>query len=530
VTAPADALVIGAGPNGLVAANVLADAGWRVTVLEARPEPGGAVRSDRGVHPDYVHDLASAFYPLAAASPVLRSLRLERHGLVWRHAPAVVAHPLADGRCAVLHRDADRTAAGLDALAPGDGEAYLRLLALWDRLAPDLLPALLTPFPPVRAAVGLARRLHAVGGLRALRTLVLPVRRLGEEEFTGPAAPLLLTGCALHSDLTPESTGSGLFGWLLVMLGQRVGWPVPAGGAGALTAALVRRLTARGGTLHTGVPVTRVVVRDGRCRGVVTAGGEHLPARRAVLADVPAPALYGDLVGYAHLPARLREDLRRFQWDSATLKVDWALTRPVPWTAPGARGAGTVHLADDTDHFTRAAAALTTGRAPARPLVVFGQMTTADPGRSPAGTESAWAYTHLPRAREGAPGWSAARRERWADRVEEAVERHAPGFRDTIAARRVLAPPDLEEMDPSVSQGSLNGGTAAIHQQLVFRPVPGWARAGTPVAGLYLASASAHPGGGVHGAPGANAARAALAAHRLPAWAAAARRLGRSGP
>ncbi|MDT0442489.1 NAD(P)/FAD-dependent oxidoreductase [Streptomyces sp. DSM 41886] len=501
-----DAVVIGAGPNGLVAANMLADAGWHVLVLEATAAPGGAVRSDRGVHPDHVNDLFSSFYPLAVASPALRRLGLERWGLTWRHAPAVLAHPLPDGRCAVLHHDPEHTAAALEAFAPGDGDAWLRLVARWDRLAPDLLDALLGPFPPLRRGAAVLRRLlPAADGLRLLRMLTLPARRLGDEEFAGPGGPLLLTGSALHADLSPESAGSGAFGWLLTMLGQRYGWPVPAGGAGRLTDALVRRLADRGGEVRCNTPVDRVLVRDGRCLGVRTADGEPVPARRAVLADVPAPALYGGLVDWADLPRRLRADLRRFQWDHPTFKVDWALTRPVPWTAQAAAAAGTVHLADSRDHLTRYAADLACGTVPRHPCAVFGQMTTADPGRSPAGTESAWAYTHLPRGAAGA-----APPEALADRLEAAVERFAPGFRDTIAARRILPPAGLEALNPSLYRGALGGGTAAPHQQLVFRPVPGTGRPGTPVAGLYLASSSAHPGGGVHGACGANAARAAL--------------------
>ncbi|RKN05693.1 phytoene desaturase family protein [Streptomyces radicis] len=505
-----DAVVIGAGPNGLTAANVLADAGWRVLVLEAEDEPGGAVRSDRGVHPDYVHDLFSAFYPLAVASPALRALDLERWGVTWSHAPAVLAHPTPEGRCAVLHRDQERTAMSLEGFAPGDGEAYLRLLARWDRLDPGLLGALLGPFPPVRRLAALLPGLRAAGGLRLLRMLTLPARRLGEEEFAGDGAPLLLTGCGLHADFLPESAGSGLFGWLLVMLGQRHGWPVPVGGAAALTDALVRRLADRGGELRCSAPVSRIVVREGRCLGVTTADGEPIRAGRAVLADVPAPALYGGLVGWEHLPDRLRADVRRFQWDHPTLKVDWALTRPIPWASPQAGAAGTVHLADSVDHLTRYAADLVTGTPPERPCVVLGQMTTSDPSRSPEGTESAWAYTHLPRG-NAAP----APPEALADRLEAEVERYAPGFRDAIAARRIMAPGDLERHNRSLHGGAVNGGTAAVHQQLIFRPVPGTGRPATPVAGLYLASSSAHPGGGVHGACGANAARAALRA-RLP--------------
>ncbi|MDG9689956.1 NAD(P)/FAD-dependent oxidoreductase [Streptomyces sp. DH17] len=517
-----DAVVIGSGPNGLVAANLLADAGWSVEVLEEQPEPGGAVRHDSEVAPGFVNDLFSSFYPLAAASPVLAGLRLHDHGLRWGHAPHVLAHPLTDGTCAVLDRDAGTTAASLDAFAPGDGAAWERLHGVWDRYRADILDALFTPFPPVRAGARLALRLRAGGGLRLARTLVLPVRRLGEEEFRGEGGKLLLAGNALHADLAPEAAGSGGFGWLMSMLGQTYGFPVPVGGAGALTAALVHRLRARGGTVRCGQRVERVVVRDRRAVGVRTAGGETVAARRAVLADVSVPALYGDLVAPEDLPDQVLADLRRFQWDFATFKVDWALDGPVPWRCQDAARAGTVHLADGLDELTRFAAQIAMRQVPDRPFSLFGQMTTTDPSRSPSGTESAWAYTHVPHdirsdaGDEGITGnWDVRDRELMADRVERQVERFAPGFRALIRARRILAPPTLQAMDANLEGGAINGGTTAMHQQLVFRPVPGTGRPETPVAGLFLASAGAHPGGGVHGAPGANAARAALRRHRF---------------
>ncbi|MFE1459982.1 phytoene desaturase family protein [Streptomyces nigra] len=527
-----DAVVIGAGPNGLVAANVLADAGWQVEVLEEQPEPGGAVRHDRGVDPDFVSDVFSSFYPLAAASPILAGLRLEGHGLRWSHAPSVVAHPLTDGRCALLDRDVEVTAASLEAFAPGDGDAWRRLHDIWEKLRPDLLGTLFTPFPPVRAGARLALRLRAAGGLRMARSLVLPVRRLGEEEFHGEGGRVLLAGNALHADLAPESAGSGGFGWLMTMLGQTYGFPVPAGGSGALTDALVRRLRSLGGEVRCGQRVERVVVRGGRAVGVRTAAGDTVAARRAVLADLSVPALYGDLVEPEHLPAQLLDDLRRFQWDFATFKVDWALDGPVPWQAEQAARAGTVHLADGVDELTRFAAQLATREVPDRPFLLFGQMTTSDPSRSPQGTESAWAYTHVPHeiradaADEGVTGsWNAKEQELMADRMERQVERFAPGFRRRIRARRVLAPPTLEAMDANLVGGAINGGTTAMHQQLFFRPVPGTGRPETPIPGLFLASSGAHPGGGVHGAPGANAARAALHRHRPPGLARAQRLL-----
>ncbi|MBZ6293390.1 phytoene desaturase family protein [Streptomyces olivaceus] len=517
-----DAVVIGAGPNGLVAANLLADAGWSVTVLEEQPEPGGAVRHDSEVAPGFVNDLFSSFYPLAAASPVLRGLELEDHGLRWSHAPHVLAHPLSDGTCAVLDRDVAATAASLETFAPGDGAAWERLHGVWDRYRADIVDALFTPFPPVRAGARLALRLRGGGGLRLARTLVLPVRRMGEEEFRGEGGRLLLAGNALHADLAPEAAGSGGFGWLMSMLGQTYGFPVPVGGAGALTEALVRRLRARGGVVSCGRRVERVLVRARRAAGVRTADGETVTARRAVLADVSVPALYGGLVAPADLPDQVLTDVRRFQWDFATFKVDWALDGPVPWRCEPAAGAGTVHLADGLDELTRFAAQIAMRQVPDRPFSLFGQMTTSDPSRSPRGTESAWAYTHVPhhiRADAGEEGitgsWDSRERELMADRVERHVERFAPGFRALVRARRVLAPPTLQAMDANLEGGAINGGTTAMHQQLVFRPVPGTGRPETPVAGLFLASSGAHPGGGVHGAPGANAARAALRRDRF---------------
>ena len=501
-----DAVVVGAGPNGLVAANALADAGWDVVLVEAQDEVGGAVRSAESVAPGFVTDLFSAFYPLAAASPVMRDLHLEHHGLAWRHAPDVMAHAFPDGRCGVLRRSPTDTAAGLDAHHSGDGEAWLRMVSAWDRVRDPLLDALFTPFPPVRSGLGLLRRSGVAGTLDLTRLALLSVRRLGHEEFGSEEARILLTGNAMHSDITPDSAGSALFGWLLVMLGQDVGFPVPEGGAGLLATALRRRAESLGVQVRCGVPVSEVAVSSGRASGVRLADGTAVRARHGVLADVAAPALYRDLVAPRHLPARLLDDVRRFDWDDSTLKVNWALDGPIPWTAAGARRAGTVHLGVDDDGLVDVAADLSVGRMPRHPFLLLGQMTTADPTRSPVGTESVWAYTHLPRR------WAddAGAITRQVELMEQAVERVAPGFGSLQRARQVQSPGDLEAGDASLSRGALNAGTAALHQQLVLRPTRGLGRPETPVPGLFLAGASAHPGGGVHGACGWNAAVAAL--------------------
>ncbi|WP_129336431.1 phytoene desaturase family protein [Cellulomonas endophytica] len=501
-----DAVVIGAGPNGLVGANALVDAGWDVLVLEAQPDVGGAVRTAEVTAPGFRNDLFSAFYPLAAASPLVRGLHLEDHGLTWVRAPDVLAHALDDGRTAVLRDRPEDTAAGLEAWGAGDGDAWLAMAAHWRRLRDPLLDALFTPVPPVRALARVLRRTGATGALDLARLATLPVRRLADENFRGEGGGLLLAGNAMHADIPPDAAGSGLFGWLLAMLGQDVGFPVPQGGAGELAQALARRVAAGTGEVRTGERVTSVEVRDGRAVAVRTAGGERVAVRRAVLADVTAPALYGGLVDARHLPERLLRDVARFQWDHPTFKMNWALDRPIPWRSPDARGAGTVHLGVDLDGFVDVAADLSTGRVPEHPFLLVGQMTTADPTRSPAGTESVWAYTHLPHGMT----WDEATAADEERRVEEAIERTAPGFRDTVLARHRQTPDDLMAADANLHHGSINGGTANLHQQLVFRPTVGLGRPETPVRGLYLASASAHPGGGVHGAPGWNAARVAL--------------------
>lgn len=510
----ADVVVIGAGHNGLVAASLLADAGWDVIVLEAQATPGGAVKSAELVS-GYVSDLYSAFYPLSVASPALTELGLTDHGLRWTHAPAVVGHArsAADENAAVLYRDVNRTAAELDRHHTGDGQRWCDLFDQWQRIKEPLLATLFAPFPPLRGPARLLRTLGTADALDLAHLLLLPAGVMAEHLFGGEAARLLLLGNAMHADVPIDAPASGVMGYLLIMLGQDGGFPVPVGGAGQLTAALVRRAESAGARVFCNQAVDSIEVRGDRATAVRTAGGQRVACRRAVIADTSAHQLYRGLLPESALPARLRARMDRFVWDTPVLKLNYALDAPIPWRSRNLGEAGTVHLGADHDGLVRWMADLNTGNLPDHPFMLFGQMTTADATRSPAGTESAWAYTHLPRGMS-----DDASADRLAEHVDRVLEEHAPGFAAHVVGRTVQRPSDLEAGDANLHTGAVNGGTSQLFQQLIFRPVPGYGRAETPVGNVFLGSAAAPPGGGVHGVCGRNAARAALAADGIRGW------------
>lgn len=504
-----DAVVIGSGPNGLAAAITLAEAGRDVVVCEAADTPGGAVRTEELTKPGFRHDTFSAVHPAGAASPVFARWPLADHGLEWVHPGAAMAHPLPDGSAPALYRDLDATAVSLDEAAPGDGAAWRDFAGpLVDAFA-SLRRTLLQGWVPVRGPLGLLARLGLHGVLDFARTALLPAEVLADELFTAAGSKAWLLGSVHHADLGEDQAGSAISGLYLQLLGHAAGWPSPRGGAQSLTDALVGYLESLGGQVRVGARVEQVVCRRGRAAGVVTADGARLRADVVVAALTPAGLL--DVAGDA-LGPRYAARLRRYRYGLGTIKLDWALDRPIPWTAEPARRAGTVHVGGWPEEISAATGTVRGGSLPSHPFLLSGQQSLADPSRAPAGQHTAWGYTRVPR------GLDWRRHADWfVEAMEDQMERFAPGFRDAVVARHVLLPPELEARNANLPEGDVGGGTYSL-DQLVFRPVPAVSPYRTTVAGLYLGSAACFPGGAVHGVPGRAAARVALAESRLRAW------------
>jgi phytoene dehydrogenase-like protein len=494
-----DAVVVGAGPNGLVGAIELARHGWEVLVLEAKHRPGGALYSEELTLPGYLHDVGAAFFPFAQHSPAFRSVNLSRAGLEWRHARWESCHPAPDGSCVSIARDPEQTAASFGV----DGPAW-RKLARWQQaMGERLAPALLAPLPGLGPAWRLGL-LHLIRlGLAGLSSPARYARRW----FHSEAARRVIPGLALHVDLGPEDFSGAALGLVLALLAAGSGFRVPVGGARAITRALLQRLEEAGGRIQLSTHVDHLVVRRQRVVAVRTGQGEEIAVRRAVLADVGAPALLLKMVPATSVGWWLRRSMRRFRYGWGTFKMDWALSGAVPWSAAQAREAAVVHAGDsvaDLINFTRQVRA---GQLPDNPYLVIGQQSLVDASRAPPDGHTLWAYSHVPSTVAG--GWQ-QHKEAFADRIDRRIEGLAPGFRHLIRARAIHAPDDLEAMDENLVGGDLGGGSAAFSQQLFFRPAFPYFRHRTPIRGLYLASASAHPGAGVHGACGFNAARMAL--------------------
>jgi phytoene dehydrogenase-like protein len=513
-----DAIVCGGGSNGLAAAIRLAEAGWSVCLLEANDDFGGAARTLESTLPGFKHDFGAAFFPLVAPSPSIVGRDLAPYGVRFVHAKLPAAHPFPGNQAIALGRSAAETAASIDKVHLGDGSVWFGLDETFGEVMKPFLRAQMQryPFEELAKVVG---RLRLAGGLEFARMVVSGVSTIASR-FESEQARAFLTGPAMHADLQPEMPGTGIYALLLSMLGQRFGMPVVAGGTGMITAALVAKAREDGVELVTGSRVERIVVSGGRAVAV-EAGGVQLSARRAVLCALDVGALIR-LAGPESFPPRALAQVRHYRPGLGTFKVDWALDGQVPWAAEECRRAAVVHVGNSVTDMSRSAWEASHGLLPSTPTLVLGQQSLADPSRAPAGKHTLWGYAHVPAAPTGDAarprakvGWDRSA-EPFLDRVEAAIEAHAPGFRERVLARRAWTPTDLETADSSLAGGDIQAGSFAVDQQILFRPGPSWWRWGTPVKGLYLAGASVPPGAGVHGACGDLAARQALADYDRP--------------
>lgn len=465
-----DAIIIGAGPNGLAAAITIARAGRSVLVREAATTVGGGTRSAELTLPGFTHDVCSAVHPLGLGSPFFRSLPLEEHGLDWVHPSAPVAHPLDGGEAVVMERSVSATAEGLGI----DEAAYRRLMEPlvhdWQRLEGSLLgPIMHLPRHPF----ALARfGLHAI----------LPARSLAERLFEGKRARALFGGLAAHSMLAMEQPPSAAFGLVLGLTAHVIGWPVARGGSQAIADALASYLRSLGGEIETNAPVETV---------------EELPSARALLFDLTPRQLLR--IAGDRFPQGYRRALGRFRYGPGVFKLDWALEGPIPWKASECARAGTVHLGGTLIEIAASERAVWREDHAERPYVLLAQQSLFDLSRAPEGKHTAWAYCHVP----------AGSTFDMTARIEGQIERFAPGFRDLVLARHAISPTTLESYNPNYVGGDINGGVQDLGQ-LFFRPVPRLVPYSTPAEGIYICSSSTPPGGGVHGMCGYLAAQVAL--------------------
>ncbi len=438
-------------------------------VLEAADTAGGGLRSASLTRPGFVHDVCAAIHPLALASPAFAEARLVEHGLQWVQPDAPLAHPLGDGRAALLERSVAATAAGLGP----DADAYRRLLEPLVAHGRGLVDGLLAPLGVPKAPVTLAR--FGISGIRS-------VRSLARHAFSGEPARALLAGTGAHAVLPLESAGTAGYALLLAVLGHLVGWPLARGGSQRVADALVASVVAAGGEVRTGHEVTALA---------------QVPTNRVVLFDL-APRQLLRIAG-DRLPSRYARTLRRFRHGPGVYKVDWALDGPIPWRAPGVHRSATVHVGGTLDEVSASEAAIGRGQHPDRPFVILVQPSAFDPSRAPAGMRTAWAYCHVPNGSDVD----------MSDAIESQVERFAPGFRDRVLERHVMNTVAMERHNANYVGGDIGGGSADL-RQLVARPALSLHPWATPARGVYLCSASTPPGAGVHGMCGWHAAGAAL--------------------
>jgi len=463
------AIVIGSGPNGLAAAIELARNGVAVRVIEAEETIGGGTRSGELTLPGFVHDICSAVHPLGIGSPFFRTLPLESHGLEWIEPPAQLAHPFDDGTAAVLKRSIDETGATLGAV---DAAAYRKLMKPlvddWEHLASDILAPLQIPNHPIT---------FARFGLRAQRS----ASGLAKSFFKDERARAFFAGIAAHSTLPLDQLFSASFGLVLAVAGHAVGWTIPRGGSQKIADALSSYLRSIGGEIVTGSRVESI--------------DEFLTPEHAVLCDLTPRGLLR--VAGNYLPENYRRKLENFRIGPAAYKIDWALNSPIPWKAAECARAGTVHLGGTFAEIAASEAAPSKGNHSNKPYVLLTQPSLFDSSRAPEGKHTAWAYCHVPNNSTFD----------MTSRMENQIERFAPGFRDCIIAKKVSPPAELESHNANLIGGNITGGAQDI-SQLFLRPT---ARLySTPTVGLYICSSSTPPGGGVHGMCGYHAARRVL--------------------
>jgi phytoene dehydrogenase-like protein len=458
--------VVGAGPNGLAAAIVLAQAGLRVDVFEAESVPGGAARTLELTLPGFRHDFGSAVHPLAAGSPFFGTLPLGDHGLEWIHSPSALAHPLDDGTAVLLDRDIGQMKETLG----HDAKSWRRLMEPfarnWSTLAPEVLAPIhiLTRHPLLLARFGLAA--------------LPPANTVANFCFRDARAKALFAGMAAHSFLSLDEPLSAAFSTLLAAAGHAVGWPFPRGGAQSITNALIGHLQSLGGRVHTSSKLEKLS-----------------DAPDVTLCDItPRQLLHMSDTG---LSDSFRSKLEKFRYGMAAFKVDYALSSPIPWKAKDCLRAATVHLGGTAEEITASEAAVRSGKQADRPFILLAQPSLFDTTRAPEGKHTAWAYCHI----------SNSSPVDMLERIENQIERFAPGFRDCVIARRVLSPGALEAMDSNLVGGDINGGAMDVGQFL-FRPTMRHYATSSPK--LYLCSSSTPPGGGVHGMCGYHAAKLAL--------------------
>lgn len=464
-----DAVIVGAGPNGLAAGITLAREGLSTLIVEGHATPGGGLRSSELTLPGFVHDVCSAVHPLALVSPFFQSLDLTRLGVRFVSSPVPLAHLLSNGEVVSLYRSVGRTAKALGPDGPAYRDLMAPLVADFDRILPMILGPIRTP----GALAPLARF-----GLAALRSM----RGLSRSRFSTPGPGALLGGMAAHAMVPLDHAASAAFALVLAMAGHGVGWPILAGGSRSLAEALVRAYRALGGELALGLPVRRLT---------------QLPRAHAYLFDTSPRALV-DIVG-DRLPAGYVSRLARFRYGPGVFKVDWALDGPIPWSDATLRGAVTVHLSGDLDEILESERAIRLGQVPERPFLILAQPTVVDPTRAPRGKHIAWAYCHAP----------SGSRADMLGRIEAHIARFAPGFRERVIARATRDAVEIERYDPNYVGGDINGGLADL-RQLFFRPVVSVDPYRTPAPGVFLCSSSTPPGGGVHGLCGYFAAQSAL--------------------